>query len=253
MMVIIMRNRRFVAQLLILMYLFVSVIAVCDYLDRKNADEVNELNDVRYTHKCRIDKTDITYLPESRPEENETVLSFELYHCGDGGFPYSDPIEVLVDYPESDLDLAKPIIESLDIPFGDTSCMMYMDYRALTDTTSKQWELQQNAYTDWQGFRKIGDDYCVALGTYYGQIGDRFRISTDKGNCYSVIMSDAKGFDAVFYNDYQSWYHVCGDSRVNLIEFVVDTYSLDNYAQIMGDCGVLDNIGGNIVSVERID
>lgn len=143
--------------------------------------------------------------------------------------------------------------ESLDIPSGETDYYGFMDYRTLTDTSSKQWELQQSAWTDWQGFRRIGDDYCVALGTYYGEIGDRFRVITDRGNSYTVIEADVKGNDAVFYNDYQSWYHVCGDGRLNVVEFICDTDCLDSSAWTMGDCGVLDNIGGNVVSLERID
>jgi hypothetical protein len=156
-------------------------------------------------------------------------------------------------YNKSSDKLSKLNTTSLEIPDGDCSSFMFMDYRALTDTSSKQWELQQYAWTDWQGFRRIGDDYCVALGTYYGEMGDRFRVTTDKGNTYTVIEADAKGNDAVFYNDYQSWYHVCGDGRLNVVEFICDTDCLDSSAWTMGDCGVLDNIGGNVVSIERID
>ena len=142
-------------------------------------------------------------------------------------------------------------VKYMEIPWGDCSNMAYMDFRTLTDVASAQWELQQYAWTDWQGFRRIGDDYCVALGTYYGQVGDRFRITTDKGNVYTVIEADAKGY-AVSYDGYHTWYHVCGDGRINVVEFVVDTYCLDSYALTMGDCNVIDNIGGNIISIERL-
>ena len=136
--------------------------------------------------------------------------------------------------------------ESLEIPYGQTDCFLYMDYRAITDTSSKQWELQQSAWTDSQGFRRIGDDYCVALGTFYGQVGDRFRVTTDKGNVYSVTMADAKGYDS------NGWYHVAGNGKINLVEFIVATEYLPSEVTLYGDCGVLDNIGGNVVSIERI-
>ena len=136
--------------------------------------------------------------------------------------------------------------ESLEIPYGQTDCFLYMDYRAITDTSSKQWELQQSAWTDWQGFRRIGDDYCVALGTFYGQVGDRFRITTDCGNVYTVQMADAKGYDS------NGWYHVAGNGKINLVEFIVATECLPSEVTLFGDCGVLDNIGGNVVSIERI-
>lgn len=141
--------------------------------------------------------------------------------------------------------------ESLEIPQGDCSVFLYMDYRAITDTSSKQWELQQSAWTDWQGFRRIGDDYCVALGTYYGNIGDRFRITTDEGNTYTVIMSDAKGSDAVFYDGIHSWYHYAGNG-CNVVEFVVQTEYLSSEVTISGSCGAVDYLSGNIVSIERI-
>jgi hypothetical protein len=142
--------------------------------------------------------------------------------------------------------------ESLEIPYGQTDCFLYMDYRTLTDTSSKQWELQQSAWTDWQGFRRIGDDYCVALGTYYGEIGDRFRVTTDKGNTYTAIMSDAKGSDAVFYDDVHSWYHYAGNG-CNVVEFIVQTEYLPSAVTISGSCGAVDYLSGNIVSIERID
>lgn len=137
--------------------------------------------------------------------------------------------------------------ESLEIPQGDCSSFLYMDYRAITDTSSKQWELQQVAWTDNQGFRRMGDDYCVALGTFYGQVGDRFRITTNRGNVYSVIQADAKGWDS------NGWYHVAGDGRINLVEFIIQTEYLPSEVSISGDCGVLDNIGGNVVKIERLE
>lgn len=137
--------------------------------------------------------------------------------------------------------------ENLEIPYGQTDCFLYMDYRAITDTSSKQWALQQTAWTDSQGLRRIGDDYCVALGTFYGQVGDRFRITTDKGNVYSVMMADAKGYDS------NGWYHVAGNGRINLVEFIVATECLSSEVTVMGDCGVLENIGGNVIKIERID
>lgn len=154
--------------------------------------------------------------------------------------------------PETDEDFSY-CSESLDIPSGETDYYGFMDYRTLTDTSSKQWELQQSAWTDWQGFRRIGNDYCVALGTYYGEIGDRFRVITDKGNSYTVIEADVKGNDAVFYNDYQSWYHVCGDGRSNVVEFIVQTEYLPQEVTIMGDCGTLNYLGGNIIEIAKLE
>ncbi|MFA5448851.1 MAG: hypothetical protein WC292_00195 [Clostridia bacterium] len=46
----------------------------------------------------------------------------------------------------------------------------YMDYRSITRLGSRQLELQQRAWTDSQGFRKIDDYYMVAMGTFYGEV-----------------------------------------------------------------------------------
>ena len=54
----------------------------------------------------------------------------------------------------------------------------YMDYRTITDKSSKQYKLQQdnNVYTDDEGFRKIEDKFIVAVGTYYGTVGTELLI-----------------------------------------------------------------------------
>ena len=68
-----------------------------------------------------------------------------------------------------------------------------MDYRCITDTSSVQYEMQQQAYTDGRGFRKIGDDYCVALGTgFTSGCGERFIIYLDSGYSFSAVVADVK-------------------------------------------------------------
>lgn len=156
-------------------------------------------------------------------------------------------------YNKSSDKLSKLNTTSLEIPYGDCSSFMFMDYRTLTDTSSKQWELQQYAYDGDFGIREVDGCYCVALGTAYGSIGDKFRVTTDRRNVYNVIMADAKGYGAVSYDGYYSWYHVCGDYRINLIEFVVNGDIIPNECWQMGEMGVIDSIGGNVVSIERIE
>lgn len=233
---------------------FVTTVAVCDGLDK----QVSE----RHTAESKKISKPVTYytsatVPEYKPE----IIGFSIVSGTVSIAGHETPNIVRADsdvitddssYVDNS-EIEAELYESLELPQGDCSAFLYMDYRAITNTASKQWELQQIAWTDEQGFRRIGDDYCAALGTFYGQVGDRFRITTDKGNSYTVIESDAKGNDAVFYNDYQSWYHVCGDGRINLIEFIVDGDLIPNECWQIGDMGVIDSIGGNVVSIERID
>lgn len=223
------RRQRFICQALVIWLLGVTAIAVSDYVDQENYEHQKDVGTTKLAT--------VSVVREVKPQ-SERVLRFEL-HKGGGYQPRESYIEETV--------VKEQVYESLEIPQGDCSSFLYMDYRAITDTSSKQWELQQMAWTDSQGLRRIGDDYCVALGTYYGQVGDRFRITTDRGNVYIVQMADAKGWDS------NGWYHIAGNGKINLVEFIVATEYLPNEVTLHGDCGVLDNIGGNIIKIERID
>lgn len=145
--------------------------------------------------------------------------------------------------------------ESMPIPDGLTNCYMYMDYRTLTDYSSRQYQLQYdgNAWIDNDGFRRYNTYYMVAMGSVYGDIGDTLRVWTDEGNVYDVIIGDIKGTDAIYYDYYDSWYHVCGDSRKNVVEFICDTDCIPYDVKVMGDCNEVDYLSGNIVKIERIE
>ena len=68
----------------------------------------------------------------------------------------------------------------------------YMSYKMISDTSSKQYKLQQQAYTDENGF-SVGDAYCIALGSAYGtEIGTKYRIVLDTGIEFIGILADCK-------------------------------------------------------------
>ena len=223
------RRQRFICQALVIWLLGVTAIAVSDYVDQEKYERQKDIGATKLAA--------VSTVREVKPQ-SERVLKFEL-HQGGNYQPRESYIEETV--------VKEQVYESLEIPQGDCSSFLYMDYRAITDTSSKQWELQQMAWTDSDGFRRIGDDYCVALGTFYGQVGDRFRITTDRGNVYTVQMADAKGYDS------NGWYHVAGNGKINLVEFIVATEYLPSEVTLYGDCGVLENIGGNVVKIERLE
>lgn len=223
------RRQRFICQALVIWLLGVTAIAVSDYVDQEKYERQKDVGATKLAA--------VSTVREVKPQ-SERVLRFEL-HQGGSYQPRESYIKETV--------VKEQVYESLEIPQGDCSSFLYMDYRAITDMSSKQWALQQTAWTDSQGFRRIGDDYCVALGTFYGQVGDRFRITTDRGNVYTVQMADAKGYDS------NGWYHVAGNGKINLVEFIVATEYLPSEVTVMGDCGVLENIGGNVVKIERLE
>lgn len=146
----------------------------------------------------------------------------------------------------------EPEIElvSYNIPTGDTSFHGYMDYACITDINSLQYQLQLNCWTDSQGIRRQCDDVCIALGSYYGtEIGTRYLITTDTGNSFTAVLADCK---ADIHTDYNNQYRDTGNGFKNVVEFIVDTYALDNDVMSSGNIGTYSNYSGNIVSIQKI-
>ena len=122
----------------------------------------------------------------------------------------------------------------------DTSMKTYMDYRAITNRESTQYQIQQECYTDGDGLRRYtGDEYLVAVGSKIADVGDYITVTLDDGTELDCIVGDSKG---------DRWYHLCGKGH-NVVEFIVDTESLDKEAKNAGDvsCIVGD---GNVKRIE---
>ena len=132
----------------------------------------------------------------------------------------------------------------------DTSFKAYMDYRCITDTSSVQYELQQQAYTDGRGFRRIGDDYCVALGTgITNGCGERFMITLDSGSSFTVIVSDIK---SDCHTDSTCCYVPRYDGSGNVVEFIIDTDMADGGMLSSGNAGYYDDLAGSIASIIKL-
>ena len=115
----------------------------------------------------------------------------------------------------------------------DSSFKSYMDYRTITDPTSRQWALQQEAYTDENGIRKVDEYYCVALGSgISSKIGEKLEISLDTGQVIKVILADQK---ADRHTDETNMYLDLGEGRINVVEFIVETEAMPEIVQVMGD------------------
>lgn len=141
------------------------------------------------------------------------------------------------------------ILESLAVPTGDTGFKAYMDWKAITNKKSPQYRLQQQAVTDANGFRRLADDYMVAMGTYYARsCGERFRIELDSGAVFTVIISDIKSDR---HTDASHRYTQAGGGRKNVIEFIVDQKSIPKACRQAGDMSAA-GLEGNILSISRI-
>lgn len=139
----------------------------------------------------------------------------------------------------------------------DTSFKTFMDYRAITNTSSAQYKyVKQWGWRDEQGFMRasgerdlgITDDYyLIALGSYYGtEIGTKYRITTDTGNVFYGVLADAKSDRHTnSTNQYAR--------NKDVVEFLVDTRYLNKTVRRMGSANVYTPLNGKIAKIERID
>ena len=155
-----------------------------------------------------------------------------------------ETVEEVVETEEKNI-IALPSIEN-------NSFKTYMDYRMITDTSSKQWEMQQSAYTDENGLRKIDEYYCVALGSGISdKLGNKFKITFESGETIKVIAADQK---ADRHTDSTNTYMDLGNGRINIVEFIVHTENMPSIVRTMGDISHMpgDKFYGNIVEMEAI-
>lgn len=213
--------------------LLLVLIAVFNFVQTVSAPSVN---DTIESQELIIDKIEVVV--------SESDISSKKNYC---------KIESVKIVPE--VILTKKFPEVFDIPDCDTSFKAYMDYNCITDNTTKQWELQQTAYTDEYGLRKINKDYCVAIGSYYSKtVGERLKIKLDSGNEFTVIISDIKKDEHTdSSNRYTPVYDINGAFySANVLEFIVDKNRLHSMVKTLGTVSYYEEFKGNITSIEKI-
>lgn len=122
----------------------------------------------------------------------------------------------------------------------------YMDYGAITVKNSPQYKLQQKAYTDEQGLRKIDDYYMIATGSFYGEVGDIYKVTLSSGKVFEAIKSDAK---SDIHTD--ELHQVCLYNG-SVIEFIVD---MEHLADAAKRSGSISSIGfdGSVIGMEKVN
>lgn len=127
----------------------------------------------------------------------------------------------------------------------------YMDYRKITHTDSKQYELQQECWTDELGLRRHGSDYVVALGTFFSNtVGDRFKVYLDNGNTFYATVGDIKADSAT---DEMNAYVPIDNETGNMIEFIIDDKAANTNMLMLGTVSYYDFFDGAVIDIERID
>lgn len=133
----------------------------------------------------------------------------------------------------------------MELPPVSGNFKTYMDYRAITDTSSPQYNLQLKAYTGEMGIRKIGDRYMVALGTYYAKVGDEFDITLSTGKIIHAIVGDIK---SNVHTDKTNRFIV---HNGNIVEFIVCTSSMPSLNKKLGTMGT-GFLEGDIIKIEKV-
>ena len=134
------------------------------------------------------------------------------------------------------------------IPDNGGRFKSYTNYRLLSKNSS-QWnkiQCHENAYTDGNGLRKVGNYYCVAMGSYYSTtLGDTFEITTE-GGTFQVVICDFKANQHTDSTNRYTTHNGC------VIEFYVDMNTLNSTARRMGDISYADSqFSGRITSITK--
>ena len=132
----------------------------------------------------------------------------------------------------------------------------YMDYRMTTVVNSKQYQFIHNKLTvdKKTGFLYDAEGFiAVALGSYYGTIGDRFYFTLDSGVVLPLVKAEEK---ADKDTDPTGCYHLIDTS---IIEFVIDDEYAGEFFWNNGNGLVLNGnynnyplFSGDIVKVEKV-
>lgn len=134
--------------------------------------------------------------------------------------------------------------KKLPVNFG--AFKSYTDYRCLS-RSSAQWKLQEQAYTDGNGLRKIGDAYLVALGSYYGtKLGVRYTVTLSTGNQFDIILCDSKD------DRHTNKTHQYTTASGCVLEFYVETEKMPKKVRQLGSISAIEEFKGNVVNIEKI-
>ena len=123
----------------------------------------------------------------------------------------------------------------------DADDLTFMDYRAVTDRTSRQYYFRTHGYTGSNGLRMYNGFVQIAVGNYYGKVGDYLKITFSNGYELYGIVGDSKG---------NRCHHTDGNIR-SQVELLVDDTVIPRSAWTYGTFNHL--IGDKIIKIERID
>ncbi len=188
---------------------------------------------------------------ESRVENCEKMYCYikqDLSSIKRQAFPVKHNVSIAQDKcPKNETEERK----EMELPTIPTNVKLFTDYRAYNLWYTPHYRLQQAAYTDELGFRRFNDDYVVALGSYYStSIGDRFEVTLDTGEVFTVIFGDGKwDTDCDSKHMYTPCIDYNGELAGNLLEFIIDEQVLDEEIYEYGSIELFDKFKGSVVKM----
>lgn len=175
-----------------------------------------------------------------------TVSSgFKYSTIEDDGFDINDLYDYQKKFKSEEIDTCA---------IGETKS--YMDYRSTTDPSSAQyWFIRNDTEVDEKtGFLLDKDGFIgVALGSFYGTIGDRYYFTLDSGVVLPVVKIEEK---ADKDTDNSGCYHLSDGS---VMEFVIDSDRANNYfgyyrngLVLQGNYANYKLFNGGFIKVEKV-
>lgn len=171
----------------------------------------------------------------TRPEPEADVIEepYEPYEPAEE--PY-EPVEETYKEPSEET------YECTGWAASGSSNKPYMDFRAVTDTSSTQYALIQQAVIEPDGRLTIDGYTLVAMGHNWGYVGEKM-IAIIGGREVPIIKADEK--QNIHTLNGEGWYGMNG----HVLECIVDTNTLEEMALVMGDCDYLSYMNGPVTEI----
>lgn len=149
-------------------------------------------------------------------------LKAEIVVLSQVSAPVEELVPTFVAEPE-------PVISYTDVRACSTTSTFksYMDYRMITNRSTRQYALQQEAYTGSDGLRYVDDRVMVAMAEQ--TVGTILDIKLSDGDVIRAIVGDIKANTR------------CAHPDGSILEFIVDTRIMDTHIKMTGNYDSLYN------------
>lgn len=163
-------------------------------------------------------------------------------------------LEIANEGLKNEVDVYKQKLETspqwTEIPLcSSNSVKTYEDGSIDWNISSQQHKIMQTLIINDRGHYTDGEYIAIAMGAYFGSIGEKFKITLDTGKIFHAVKVDEKATSQLI--------NACSHPDGSMIEFVVDTdtamnhYGGDNGYVLNGNFNNVEEFRGNIVKIER--